>query len=382
MAVETFTPVVDAGVVEDLRRRLRSTRWPPPAPGPRWAQGTDLDDLRALCAYWADGFDWPAQQARLLGDRHVLVEVDGVRVHALHRPARRGRGVPLVLTHGWPSAFTEYLPVLDLLTDPAGHGLDGPAFDLVLPSLPGYAFSGRPPHPLPYRRVARLWHGLMTALGYRRYGVGGGDFGAGVATFLALQQPDAVLGVHLSTLELDPHLGPGAPPPTPAERAWLDRSAAWWADEGGYKAVQSTRPQTLAYGLTDSPAGLAAWVGEKWRAWADPAGATGRGHDAWAAPDALLTVLTLYWATGCIGPSMRDYHDNRHHPVDLGPDERVRVPTAVALFADPAGDPPREWVERLYDVVRWTPMPRGGHFAATEQPELYARDVLASFADR
>jgi pimeloyl-ACP methyl ester carboxylesterase len=370
-------------VLADLRARIRNTRWPDPAPGERWSQGTDLDQLRRLLAYWADGFDWRAREAELNAFAHYRAELDGVRIHFVHEPARgAGPGIPLILTHGWPSAFVEYLSVVPLLTDPAAHGLDGPAYDVVVPSLPGYCFSERPARTgVNYRYVAGQWHRLMQGLGYRRYGVQGGDFGAGVATVMALDQPDRVVGVHLSNLELDPYTGTGSRSLSEAERAYLAQRRRWDAVERGYSAIQSTRPQTLGYGLTDSPAGLAAWLLEKWRSWTDCGGDPVSRFSA----DFLLTLLTLYWATACITPSMRDYFDNRWTGITIGPDDRVRVPTAVAGFDHQfawEGSPPREWFERLYDVTRWTPMPRGGHFAPAEEPELFARDVAAFFATR
>lgn len=303
-----------------------------------------------------------------------------MRIHFVHQRAARGDGIPLVLTHGWPSCFVELLPLVPLLTDPAGHGIDGPAFDLVIPSLPGYAFSPRPPRTgVNYRHVAGLWHRLMRGLGYARYGTGGGDFGAGVATYMALDDPEPILGVYLTTPEIAPYIGPGSRPLTAAERVWVEQSAAWDAVERGYSAIQSTKPQTVGYGLNDSPAGLAAWILEKWRSWSD----SGGNLDARFSRDFLLTLVTVYWVSGSISSSLRDYFDNRWFPAGLGADDFVRVPTGIADFTHhfvSEGEPPREWYERLYDVRRWTRMPRGGHFAAVEEPELVARDIAAFFA--
>jgi pimeloyl-ACP methyl ester carboxylesterase len=370
---------IDDEVLADLAQRIRRTRWPGPAPGAPWEQGTDLDYLRRLLGYWAGGFDWRRRERVLNGFAHFRVELDGSRIHFVHERARDGHGIPLVLTHGWPSTFAEMLPLVPLLTDPGAHGIEGPSFDVVVPSLPGYGFSERPARTgLNYRYTAGLWHRLMKSLGYERYGAHGTDFGAGVATLMALDDPAPVTGIHLSTLDIAPYAGPGSRPLSAAERAYLDHNAAWWQAEGGYKAIQGTRPQTLGYGLTDSPAGLAAWILEKWRSWAD----SGGDLDARFDRDDLLTMLTIYWATGTITSSMRDYYDNRHFAVPLGLDDRVRVPTGIAVFAHehaPEGEPPREWAERLYDVRRWTVMPRGGHFAAFEEPELLARDLAAFF---
>jgi pimeloyl-ACP methyl ester carboxylesterase len=219
----------------------------------------------------------------------------------------------------------------------------------------------------------------MTELEYERYGSGGGDFGAGVATLMALDRPDSIIGIHLTTLELAPYLGPGSRALSPAEKAYIGTSDLWSQSEGGYKAIQSTRPQTLGYALNDSPAGLAAWIAEKWRSWSDCHG----DLEGRVPRDFLLTLLTLYWVTGTITSSVRDYFDNRWHGIALGPQDFVRSPTAIANFTSQyafEGAAPREWAERLYNIQRWTPMERGGHFAPIEEPVALARDIAAFFA--
>jgi Predicted hydrolases or acyltransferases (alpha/beta hydrolase superfamily) len=370
VTVQPFVIAIPETVLADLRERLRRTRWPDPAPGEPWTQGVDLDYLRDLVDYWAYRFDWRAQEARLNQYRHLLITVDGVRIHCVHHRSATG-GIPLVLTHGWPSTFLEPLTLVEYLGD---------RFDLVIPALPGYPFSPRP-HRTGINRavVAQLWHRLMQELGYERYGAHGGDFGAGVATHMALQQPDRLLGIHLSTPEMWPWTGPGSPPLSREEQAYVDHVARWDETERGYSAIQSTRPQTLGYGLTDSPAGLAAWVLEKWRLWSD----SGGDLDATFGRDRLLTMLTTWWVSGSITASMRDYYDNRWHPAEIGPDDIVRVPTAMAVFANefvPEGEPPRSWYERLYTIRRWTVFPRGGHFAAAEVPDLLAADIDEFFS--
>jgi pimeloyl-ACP methyl ester carboxylesterase len=380
MNVQPFSIAVDESVLADLNSRLRNTRWPDPAPGEPWSRGTDLTYLKSVCAYWADGFDWRVAERRLNGFRQFTAEIEGVRIHFVHERARRGRGIPLILTHGWPSAFVELLPLVPLLTEPEAHGIDGPAFDLVIPSLPGYGFSERPAQ-ANIRSIGKLWHQLMRGLGYTRYGASGGDFGAGVSTLMALDDPAAIIGLHLSNLDLPPFTGPGSRPLSDSERGYLAQQAAWDAVERGYSAIQSTKPQTVGYALNDSPAGLAAWILEKWRSWSDSDG----DLDARFSREFLLTLVTLYWVTGTITSSMRDYFDNRWHGIVLGPDDVVSVPTGIANFAKQfvfEGDPPREWAERLYNVRRWTPMPRGGHFGAAEEPDLLARDIAAFFASK
>ena len=377
MPTEPFSIDIGDDVLSDLRARIRGTRWPDQVTGLTWEQGTDLRYLMDVLTYWADRFDWRAAEGDLNAFDHFRADLDGATVHYVHARAASGDGVPLILTHGWPSTFVEYLGLVPLLTDPRAHGIDGPAFDLVIPSLPGYGFSPRPDRTgLNYRTVAGLWHQLMRELGYARYGAGGGDFGSGVAVVMALDDPDPVIGVHLTNMDIHPYLGPGSRPLSAAEQTYANQQAAWDAVERGYSSIQSTKPQTVGYGLNDSPAGLAAWILEKWRSWTDR-----RAGPSW---DFLLTMLTIYWATRSITSSMRDYYDNRWTPVQIGPSDYVRVPTGLAVFSNelvPEGEPPREWAERLHNVRRWTPMPRGGHFAPVEEPELVARDIAAFFAD-
>lgn len=374
--IEPFDARLDPALLAALADRLRATRWPPASSSAAWAQGTDLGWLRSLCSEWVARIERTGPVEGWSARTHQLVRVDDARIHVVRARASEGEhaGIPLLLTHGWLSAFVEYLPVLDLLTDPAAHGLTGPAFDVVLASLPGYGWSTRPARGMTYAETAHLWHRLMSTLGYERYGVGGGDFGSGVATMMAIQQPEQVIGVHLSTLELFPEV---SDPDSLSvdERAWQDADRAHWAVDGGYKAIQSTRPQSLAYALTDSPAGLAGWIGEKWHGWTDDPAAL----DVAPLRDTLLDVLTLYWATGCISSSFQDYVDNRIQPPLLR-GRRVEVPTGIPLFADPVGVPPRSYVSRLYNVVHWREVPRGGHFAPAEAPRMFAEDICAFFA--
>jgi len=380
--ITPFSIQIEEEILSDLRERIRKTRWPDQSPGAAWEQGTDLVYLRQLLAYWADEFDWRARERELNAADHFRAELDGAHIHFVHERAKNGQGIPLILTHGWPSTFAELLPLVPFLTDPEAYGIEGPAYDVVIPSLPGYAFSERPAQMgVNYQHVASLWHRLMHGLGYERYGAQGGDFGAGVITFMALDDPKPMIGVHLSNLEIAPYTGSGARSLSAAERTYRNRNEEFWKDESGYKAIQSTKPQTLGYGLNDSPAGLAAWILEKWRSWGDTHG----NLDGRFSRDFLLTTVTLYWVTQTITSSMRDYfdNDNRRFKITLGPNDFVNVPTGIAVFANSfvdEGTPPREWAERLYNVRRWTPMPSGGHFAPAEEPELLARDIATFFA--
>jgi pimeloyl-ACP methyl ester carboxylesterase len=377
---DPFTISVSDEVIADLHARIKNTRWPEKSPATPWEQGTDLLYLQDLLAYWADGFAWRTQEDWLNSFHHFRADIDGIGIHFVHERAVSGEGIPLVLTHGWPSCFAEYLPLVPLLTNPAAHGIAGPGCDVVIPSLPGYGFTERPDRTgVTSRYTADLWHRLMQGLGYREYGAQGGDFGAAVTTFMALDNPDPMLGIHLSNLDVAPYLGRESRPLSQSEQAYLAQYEWWREDDRGYGAIQSTRPQTVGYGLNDSPAGLAAWLIEKWRAWSD----SGGNLDATFSRDFVLTVVTLYWVSQTITSSMRDYADNRWLAA-VGPGDRITVPTAIAVFANQLvsdGCPPREWAERLYNVRRWSPMRKGGHFAPAEQPELLARDIAAFFGD-
>ncbi len=316
----------------------------------------------------------------------------GTPIHFAHVRAVQGHGIPLLLTHGWPSTFIEYLPVVERLCDPGRFGLRTPAFDLIIPSLPGYGFSTRPARTgIDYRYVARVWHQLMQGLGYERYAAAGGDFGAGVSTYMALDSPERLIGLYLSHLEAAPYTGPGSRPLSAAERAYVETKAEWRALEYGYLEIQSTKPQTLGFGLNDSPVGLAAWIIEKWNSWGDTAG----DIDQHFTRDFLITTIMIYWVTQSITSSMRDYFDNRPYfqgemGFSPGPNDFVGLPTGFSVWprglghsssdADVRVSPPREWVERLYNIVHWSPMPAGGHFRAVEETARYAADLSEFFA--
>ncbi len=379
MRIEPFEVHVPQPVLNDLRDRLARTRWPDEIPGTGWEYGADLSFMQELVRHWRDGFDWRAQEARLHRFHHYRAEIDGFGIHFLHERGCGPNPRPLILTHGWPGSFLEFLEVIPRLTDPGRYGGD-PAcsFDVVVPSLPGYGFSDRPAAPgMNAFRIGELWVRLMRGLGYERFGAQGGDWGASVSTAMALAAPEALTGLHLNYIpgSLRPWLGEGTPPLAEIERRFLDDADRWLETEGAYGHVQRYEPQTLAYGLNDSPAGLAAWIVEKFRDWGDCDGdVVGRfGRDE------LLANVTLYWVTETFHSAARLYFEMRKAPLALGPGQRVRVPTAVAHFPKESPFPPRAWIERCYDVVRWTEMPRGGHFAALEEPELLAEDVRAFF---
>ena len=373
-APEPFTQQASPAALEDLRTRLRGTRWPDAPRDAGWSLGTDVAYLRELAAYWADGFDWPAQEAALARLPRFRVSLGGLGIHFVHARAA-GPALPLVLCHGWPDSFWRYTKVIPLLTDPAAHGADpADAFDVVVPDMPGYGYSDRPAGaPLDSIAVAGLWAELMSVLGYARFGAAGGDIGSHVSRYLALDHPDRVVAVHRT--DAGPPVFAGDPADlTPPERAMFADAAAWGAAEGAYGAMHRTKPQTAAFGLTDSPAGLAAWIIEKLRAWSDCDGEVERSYTR----DEILTNVTIYWLTGTIGSSMRMYHANAAIPA-AQLSRRVEVPSGFSLFPAEIIRPPRAWLERTTNLVRVTEPPRGGHFAAFEQPELYAAELRAFF---
>jgi pimeloyl-ACP methyl ester carboxylesterase len=379
--IEPFTVSTDSRALEDLRTRLRATRWPDAPEDAGWSLGIDVDYLRELVDYWADGFDWPMQEARLNQLRQLRVTVGGLGIHLAHVRGVMGSGpevaapLPLILCHGWPDSFWRYTKVIPLLTDPGAHGADpADAFDVIVPDMPGYGYSDRPSGPpLDSISVSALWAELMNVLGYQRFGAAGGDIGSHVVRYLALDHPDRVVAVHRVDAGL-PFVPIDGPALDPDEQAFVERGAAWAAAEGGYGAMHRTKPQTAAVGLTDSPAGLAAWIVEKLRAWSDCGGEI----ESVYTKDEILTAVTIYWLTGTIGSSMRMYHANAAIPV-AQLTRRVGVPSGFSLYPGDIMHPPRAWLDRVANVARETYPPRGGHFAAFEQPESYARELRDFF---
>ncbi len=372
-SVPSYPPELD-----DLRERLARTRWPDQIPDSGWEYGVDLGFLQQICDYWRNQFDWTRQVEKLSEFHHYRCEVDGLGIHFIHERGKGHSPIPLILTHGWPGSFIEMLPILPLLTDPATNGGDpADSFDVVIPSLPGFGFSDQPVRPgVNSFRVAELWAGLMGELGYDRFGAQGGDIGAGVSTILGLRHAHRIIGVHLNYLpgSYKPWLE-GAPDLAPEEREFGGTVARWFEERGAYAHLQGTRPDTAAYGLNDSPAGLAAWILEKFREWSDCGGDLYRKFNR----DDLLTNVTLYWMTKTIGSSFRLYFENRKAPLQFGRGDFVRPPCAFARFPKEISAPPREWVERGYNIQHWVEMPRGGHFAAFEEPELLAQDIREFF---
>lgn len=359
--------------LEDLRSRLRATRWPPPWPGASWEAGTDPGELRRLVSHWGSDHDWREREREINALPWHVTTIAGVAVHFLLFEAEQAGALPLVLTNGWPSSFLELVTLARRLANPSrSGGVAADAFTVVVPCLPGFAFTPQQPTLLDATPTHELWHRLLhDELGYDRYGAHGGDLGAGTTARLAQAHPEAVVGIHLLAVADPVTVDPSTV--TADEQAYLDELAVWERDEGGYEHQQHTRPLTLAYGLSDSPAGLLGWVLEKYRAWTDSNGELSTRFT----DDFVLTQASIYWFTNTISTSFRPYW--QHGRDTAGELERVTVPTAVALFPADLVHPPRSWVERTYHVTRYTRMPRGGHFAAHEEPALLADDLAEFF---
>jgi pimeloyl-ACP methyl ester carboxylesterase len=379
MAPEPFTIDVPDAVLDDLHRRLDATRWPDQAPGEAWSLGIPVDVVRTAVDHWRTRYDWRAREARMNAWPNFVTEAAGERVHFIHVRSPHADATPIVLTHGWPGSFVEFLDVLGPLTDPTAHGGRAEdAFHVVVPSMPGYGFSGPTVQPgFHIDRVADAVAEVMAQLGYDRYIAQGGDWGAIVTRRLGEAYPDRLLGVHVNMLFAFP--GPdddAMAGVTDAEKARMGAAGARIADGTGYMSIQSTRPQTLAYGLTDSPAGLAAWILEKFRAWSD---LEPGGLDATFGWDRLLDNLTVYWVTNTAGSAARLYAESTRagNGAAQAWTGRVDVPTGHAVYPYELLQTPRAWADRRYRIVHWTEQERGGHFAAFERPDAFVADLRA-----
>ena len=380
-AAPTPTPFrlhVDDAVLADLRERLARTRWPDQTPGEPWAHGSDLAYVQGLCDHWRTGFDWRAQEAALNAFHQYTVPLAGIDLHFIHEPGRGPAPLPLLLSHGWPGSVFEFRRLIPMLTDPARFGADpADAFTVVAPSLPGYTLSFRPGQPrFGVEEMADAFAALMTGvLGYPRFAAQGGDWGSFITTRLGYAHAEKLVGIHLNLLAVqrDPRL---LTDPTPEVRRFVEELQRFLKEETGYQAIQGTKPQTLAFAMTDSPAGLAAWIVEKFRSWTD-----NNGDPAQAVPrDEMLANITLYWATGAIGSSYWPYFARAHRPWPVPPGQTVNVPMGYAQFPREILRPPRAVAQHLYtDIRRWTEHPRGGHFAALEQPEVLAHEIREFF---
>ncbi len=383
--MEPFSIHVADDVLDDLRARLRNTRFAPEFANDDWAYGTRRQDLEAMCRYWAEEFDWRAVEARMNAYENFKTEIEGVPIHFVRAPGKGPRPIPLILSHGWPWTYWDFHKVIEPLSDPASFGGDpADAFDVIVPSLPGYGFSS----PLEttginFWRTADLWDQLMRdVLGYERYAAQGGDWGALVTNQLGHRYADHLYGIHVNLavpLSVFQEEMPDHSFYEGDERQHIERNERFFTDGSGYSAIQSTRPQTLAYGLHDSPAALMAWILEKRRAWSDCGGEVARRFS----PDDLCTTMTIYWATQTYGTSARYYYECVHNPWTPDHDRQpvVTAPTSIAVFPGEVVLLPRRWAEGYYNLKRWTPMKEGGHFAPMEEPEALVTDIRDSFRD-
>ncbi|CCG98157.1 epoxide hydrolase domain protein [Fibrella aestuarina BUZ 2] len=373
-----FQISIPQAVLDDLQMRLAQTRWSSEVAGMDWQLGTPRSYLQPLIQYWQYDFDWRKQEAFLNQFAQFKTELNGYGLHYIHERGKGDNPMPLLLSHGWPDSFYRFHKLIPLLTDPAAHGGRAEdAFDVIIPSLPGFGFSDRLTQQTGGYNAwtANQLHTLMTnTLGYTRYGAHGGDVGSGLTEALAMQHADSLTGIHLCDV---PYWRLFATSPnglSEAEQQYLQEGQQWQLTEGAYAVMQGTKPQTLAYGLNDSPVGLAAWITEKFYAWSDCNGALKSRFTT----DELLTNITMYWATQTIRSSFAPFWDEPDQP--WGDDvPRIDVPTGIALFPKDILPAPRALAERFYTLHRWTELPRGGHFAALEEPDLLAQELRDFF---
>jgi len=370
--IRPFKMHVPDQVLIDLRRRLAETKWPDQIPGTTWEYGADIKKVRELADYWQNNYDWRAQEAKINQFDQFITEIDGQQIYFIHQRSPRSDAIPLMLIHGWPGSIVEFLSLIEPLTDPKDK--NSPAFDVIIPSLPGFGFSG----PTTTRgwgpqRMAKALVVLMDRLGYSKYGIQGGDWGSAVAQDMAYQAPAQVIGLHLNLLFV--------PPPNPEAVAQMSaaerkRYSYFDREESSFFFLQASEPQTLAYALSDSPVGWLAWMIGKFQLLTDNNGDFLTAVDR----DTFLTNVTLYWATGTVGSAMRIYRENRLAGEDATPSPRLETPIGYADFPREVAVPPFSWISRTYDVVQRTEMPKGGHFAALEQPDLLLDDMRKFFA--
>lgn len=376
---EAFEVAIPQDMLVDLDERLARTRWTNEVGDDAWDFGLSVTYMRELVTYWRHEFDWRAQETAINRFAHYRADIDEHRVHFIHERGHGPNPLPIVLTHGFPDSFLRFAKVIDMLADPANHGGDSAdAFDVIVPSLPGYAFSDRADPGKMIFHVGDVWHRLMTEqLGYERFAAHGGDWGSLVTDLLARDHAESVVGIHLTDV---PFYHAFQPPKDPSakEKKYLEAIQKFGQTQGAYALIQGAQPQALAAGLNDSPAGLAAWIVEKFRRWSDCDGDIEQSFTK----DELLSNVMLYWATETINDAFAPYYDIAHAGASTWIKQKLKqftgssdVPAAFAMFPKDLSSPPREWAERFFNVERWTEMPRGGHFAALEEPELLVNDI-------
>jgi microsomal epoxide hydrolase len=376
MPPEQFVLEISDAEIADLKNRLALTRLPDAAPGEPWAYGTSVEYMRDLVSYWKDSFDWRTQEAALNDFPQFKVPLHDIDVHYLHVPGVGPNPYPLLLMHGWPGSVFEFLDIIPRLTDPARFGGDArDAFTVVAPSLPGYGLSFQPGQKrFIIQDVAACLHDLMTdILGYRKFAAQGGDWGAGIASLIGQKYPSSVSGIHLNLLYVPREK---ISPNSESEARYNEKLALFLKEEAGYQQIQGTKPQTLAFALTDSPAGLAAWITEKFHRWSDNDGVP----ESAISRDRMLANISLYWFTAAIGSSFWPYYGRLHFGLPISPEHPISVPTGYAAFPKEIIIPPRSLAEKTYtNIQRWTEMKKGGHFAAMEQPAALAAEIQDFF---
>lgn len=361
-------------ILDDLIDRVKNTRWPDEITDSGWTYGANLLYMKEIADYWCHTFDWRKVEEEVNSYPNFIMDIDGYKVHFLHIKSKRDNSLPLIITHGWPGSFLEMLKLIPLLARD-----DSISFDLVIPSVIGFGFSDKgTQRGCNSAFVAELWHKLMNKLGYAKYGAQGGDIGAGISTWLSLKHPENVVGLHLNYISDSYRPFLGQDEKLPEEVLQYQQYASHWSStEGAYAQQHSSKPMTLSYGLNDSPIGLCAWIIEKFNSWSDS-----NGHiENTFSKDELLANVTLYWITQTIHSSIRIYNENSQMPLVFGANDFVKVPVAFAKFPKELPTPPRSYIEKGFNIQRWTELETGGHFAAMEQPHLLADEIKIFFSN-
>lgn len=380
--IEKFRIHVADQDIADLKHRLALTRLPDQIENTTWEYGTDVSFLKELLDYWQNDFDWREQERILNQFAQFKTDIDGLGIHFIHQRSKNSNAIPLLMVHGWPGSISEFTKIIGPLTDPEAYGGSSEdSFHFIAPSLPGFGFSDKPTEPgYNPEKIAHTFAALMARIGYQRYAIAGGDWGAIINQHLANNYPDKLIGLHSNMILARPPADAEARNKvTEAENELRNSRSSYMQNERAYGRIQGTKPQTLGYGLNDSPAGLAAWIVEKFHGWADlPQGAEGDMNNSFSKVE-LLTNVSIYWYTQSITSSTRIYYENSKIPAKktIG---FIGVPTGVAIFPAELVTTPRAWVAASHNLVHWTVMPRGGHFAALEEPELYLQDLVEFFA--
>jgi pimeloyl-ACP methyl ester carboxylesterase len=370
--IAPFSANISEEILDDLKTRIRNVRWTDEITNSEWSYGTNQSFLKELCHYWLNSFDWRKVEAEINSFPNFIANIDVYEIHFVHVKGKGENCIPLIITHGWPGSFIEMIKLIPLLTNDKDL-----SFDLVIPSIIGFGYSSASKvDGCNSEFVADLWQKLMVELGYQLYGAQGGDIGSGISTWLSLKYPDNVMGLHLNYISSSykPYLKEGEE--LASEVLEFQKFVQIWSSqEGAYSNIQSTKPQTLAYGLNDSPIGLCAWIIEKFNAWSDH---DGNIYNVFS-KDELLANVTLYWITQSIHSSIRIYSENSKRPLEFGENDFIKVPVGFAKFPKELPTPPRSYIEKSFNITHWAEMPFGGHFAAMEQPKLLADDIKKFF---